>query len=295
MPTSAVNDALIPVKKAFLSIALQGIVSHNSDSSTLPMSWIIFCEFSLNGLKALLCCRIGLKILSMSDSRSSSRAHEHELSALFHKLHVAIQTPWSRCLSPRAGRTSVHQRVAPFWLDLHQRFCLCLCLSLKRSTNKSVFLQSRAKRVSISWALERDVLFCHNGSLPVQKNWIRIWLGWLVAFCLSSNLWTHFLHPIISQGKSSEAVEVIHILLCIWFSPVSHPDSFRDTISWECIVNNDGVSIAFWWNFNPFFWASLMSTQYTVFWCFLPCCMHVPVQDAVLPSRSSQDLCVLSP
>ena len=46
MPANALDDALIPVQKAFFA----GIVSHNSNSSTLLMSLIIFFDFSLNEL-----------------------------------------------------------------------------------------------------------------------------------------------------------------------------------------------------------------------------------------------------
>ena len=64
----------------------------------------------------------------------------------------------------------------------------------KRSTNKLIFLQSREKRVDFL-STRTGRLFFHNGS-PRSINWMRVWLGWLVDFCLSSNL-----HPIMSQGN----------------------------------------------------------------------------------------------
>ena len=54
----------------------------------------------------------------------------------------------------------------------------------KRSTNKLVFLQSRGKRVSISWALERDV--CSVRVSPFYYKLDYDLVG-LVDFCLSSN------------------------------------------------------------------------------------------------------------
>ena len=86
-------------------------------------------------------------VMQIGQKISSSRVHEHENFRLVLQLHVAIQTPWSLCLSPRAGGTNVHQRVAPFSLDLHLRLCLCLCLSLNVQ-----------QTIWYSCSLERNVL-----------------------------------------------------------------------------------------------------------------------------------------
>ena len=139
-------------------------------------------------------------LVDEDDSRSSSRVHEHENFRLVSQLQMAIQTPWNRCLSPRAGGTSVHQRVVPFYLDPHLRLCLCLCLSLKvQQTNW--YSRSQERETCIDFLSTRTGrLFCHNKS-PCSMNWIRVWLSWLVVFCLSSNFWRQFLHPTISQGN----------------------------------------------------------------------------------------------
>ena len=55
----------------------------------------------------------------------------------------------------------------------------------KRSTNKLVFLQSREKRVSISWALERDVCSVTTG-LPVLS-WSGLGVGWLTSACRATS------------------------------------------------------------------------------------------------------------
>ena len=69
------------------------------------------------------------EVVDEGDSRSSSRVHEKRaFSACFTTACDNPDTLKSMSISSR--RTSVHQRVAPFYLDLHLRLCLCLCLSL---------------------------------------------------------------------------------------------------------------------------------------------------------------------
>ena len=87
-------------------------------------------------------------LVDEGDCRSSSRVREHENFRLVSQLHVAIQRPWSRCLSPRAGRTDVHQRVAPT-RSASTSWSVSLSFS-KRSTDKLVLSQPSEKRVSIS-------------------------------------------------------------------------------------------------------------------------------------------------
>ena len=71
------------------------------------------------------------------------------------------------------------------YLDLHLRLCLCLCLSL--NVQQKNWYSCSQERTCIDFLSTRTGrLFCHNGS-PRSKNWIRVWLGWLVVFCLSSN------------------------------------------------------------------------------------------------------------
>ena len=70
--------------------------------------------------------------------------------------------------------------------------------------------------------------------------WIRVWLDWLVDFCLSSNFWTQFLHPIMSQGSLWRQSRWFIYFFVYDFSSF-HPNNSRDTISWVYIVKNDGV------------------------------------------------------
>ena len=217
-------------------------------------------------------------------SRSSSRAHEHENFRLASQLNVAIQIFQSRC-PPRwtvwTNRWIVHwQRVSPFYLDLHLRFSLCPCLSLNvQQTNWC------------SCSQERNVYRFpeHSGSFR-STNWIRVWLGWLVDFCLSSNFRTQFRHPIMPQGKSSEAVEVTHILFRIWFLqfPSEQLSGYKKL----------GVYCKEWWRSIASDRTSILYFEQGWYRPNTPCSDVSPmlyaciVQDAVLPSRSSQNPCV---
>ena len=70
--------------------------------------------------------------------------------------------------------------------------------------------------------------------------WIWVWLGWLGAFCLSSNFCTQLLHPIMFQGNLWRRSRwSIDFFVYDFFS--FHPNNFRDTIGWECVVKDDGV------------------------------------------------------
>ena len=162
------------------------------------MSLIIFFDFSPNGVVRIILLWIGLKSSSMrGDSRSSSRTHEHENFRLVSQLHVAIQILWSQCPPRRTVRTNrlvvQSQRVSPFCHDLHLRFLSVSLSFFKRSTNQLVILAVTRETCIGFLSTRTGRLFCHNGS------WIRAWLGLLVDVCLSSNFWTQFLHPIMSQ------------------------------------------------------------------------------------------------
>ena len=79
--------------------------------------------------------------------------------------------------------------------------------------NYNIVLQWRINRIA-SWmtlkSSERKTI------LPFLWIGFRVWLGWLVVFCLSSNFWTQFLHPIISEGNLRRLSRWF-ISFCIWF------------------------------------------------------------------------------
>ena len=100
-----------------------GFVSHNSNSSTLPMSLIIFLDFT-KWVVGIILLKIGLKILSMRMVLDLL----HELTntrifSLFHNWMWQARFFWSRCpprQTLRMNRLSVSaQRISPFYRDLH--------------------------------------------------------------------------------------------------------------------------------------------------------------------------------
>ena len=116
---------------------------------------------------------------------TSSRVREHGCFLLVSQLHVAIQTLWSQCLFPRVVWTKPMDCSLSTGLTV---FTLVLC-AVKQDTFVD-FLSTRT-----GWSL------CRNRS-PSSNNWIfGFWLGLLGVFTTSSNFWTQFLHPIISQGN----------------------------------------------------------------------------------------------
>ena len=144
----------------------------------------------------------------------------------------------------------------------------------ERSTNKLVLLQSKEKRVSISWALERDVCSVSTSLLVL---WIGFGLGWVGCLVCWRLLVEQLLDPIPSSNhlsrKSSEAVEVIHILSRVSFLQFLSEQLAGYTEELGACGKGWWRSIEFDGTLNPFFWASLMSTQYTVFCFFHAFCM----------------------
>ena len=205
MSTSAVKRCLYSNKEGILSIALWELSRITQIALHCRMSRIIFLWFFTEWVVGTTLLQIGLKCLSMrDDSRSSSQVLEHENFRLVSQLHVAIQTPWSRCLPPRAGGTSVHQRVRPV-LTRSASTSLSVSLSFStRSTNKWVLSQSSEKRVSISWALERDVRSVST-SRPVL--WIGLgfgWVGWEPSACRATsgpNSFKLFPNEVFGSGR----------------------------------------------------------------------------------------------
>ena len=277
--------------EGIMSLALFGIVSRNSNNSTLRISRIIAFDSSLNGR---------LEVLhDEDDSRSSSRVREHGSFLLVSQLHVAIQTLWSQCLCPRAvwtNRWIVHfQPISPFLLDLRPRFRLRLCLDLKLLTdtgtqlwlspftNLSVleFVLSRPNKtsLSISW-----VSCCSPTGLTV------LWLDSLGIFAASSNFWIQFFHPIIFEGNRWKKPRWHKNFVVFDFSRFHH-NSCRDTISWECIVKG-------WLRYILFDRTSILFVEQAVYRPNTPCpgvfstSSACTMQDMVWSNQAHTDLCV---
>ena len=213
-------------------------------------------------------------LVDEGDSRSSSPVREHGSFRIVSQLHVAIQTPWSRCLYLHVVWTNriVHiQRVARFWLDLRLRSRLRLCLYLNVQTHW--YFRSQVRNVCrfpehsngtfvLSWQV---ALFCELDLGLV---------GLVGSFLIVEHLWTQFLHPIISQGNLRKRPRWLIYFLVYDFSSF-HLDSFRDTIGCECIVKDDGVRSLLMWLKSFLLSKSDVDPIHRVL-MFLPCCMHVP-------------------
>ena len=66
------------------------------------------------------------------------------------------------------------------------------------------------------------------------------WLDSLGVFAASSDFWIQFLRPIIFEGHFRWWSRW-HIYFLVYDFFRLHHNDFRDTISWECIVEDDGV------------------------------------------------------
>ena len=213
-------------------------------------------------------------LVDEGDSRSSSRAHEHENFRLVSQQSGNPDTLKSMSTSSNGVDEPVGCPITTGLSVLSRSASASLSVSLsfsERSTNKLVFSQSREKRVSISWALERDVCSVTTGR-PVPKIGLGFgWVGWLVVFCLSSNFWTH--HPSISQGNLRRRSRWLIYFFVYHFSSF-HPNNFRDTISWECFVKNDSVRSCLI-EFQSFLQSKVDVDPIHSVLMFLPCFVHV--------------------
>ena len=219
-------------------------------------------------------------LVDEGESRSSSRIREHENFRLVSQLHLASQTPWSRCsLSSRCV-------VAPFWLDLRLRFRLCLCLYLNvQQTNW--YSRSQVRNVcrfpehsNGTFVLSLQVaLFCEIG--------FRFgWVGWERSACRATSEPNSFIQwcfkEIFGGGRGDSYT----------FSFMISPVSILQHLSG---FNRLGV-------FREGWWRSIASDRTLIpsleqVWCRPNTqCFDVSsmlyagiVHDAVLPSRLCQD------
>ena len=105
---------------------------------------------------------------------------------------------------------------------------------------KIVLSQPSKTSFSISWLSKPDGCSLFT-SLPVLDNCVFD-LGWFFwwVFPTSSNFWTQFFHPIIFKKNLWRRSKWRIYFLVNDFSGFHH-NSFRDTISWECVVKDDCV------------------------------------------------------
>ena len=195
-------------------------------------------------------------LLDEDDSRSSSRVREHRSFLLVSQLHVAIQTLWSQCLFPRAEWTNrLDCLPVLFWSastfsSASSSLSTCstdtgtqLWLNDSAFTSLTVleFVLSQPNKTSFPISLVSKQSGCSLTSLSVLDNWVFDF-GWilLTVFTTSSNFWIQFFHPSILKKKVFGRGRWHKDFLVFDFSSF-HPNNFRDTISWECVVKDDCV------------------------------------------------------
>ena len=226
--------------------------------------------------RRLFCCRSCWRDNRWGDSRSSWQVHEHDRCQLVSQQNVAIHEFWSRC----------HPRLPLIARDLHHEW--------RKTTGFSV----------LSWFVSSSTLkfvWSAQGKLVSRSImiWDWVWLAWLCSYgllnnlsiCLSSNFWTQLFHPIMLQRNLWRKTKWRKNFFVYDFSSF-HPNNFRDTISWKCFVEDDGVRLCL--ILQSFLQSNVDVAQYIGFWCLFHA-FRMDVQGAVLPTRSCQDACVLCP
>ena len=200
---------------------------------------------------------------------------------LVSQLNVAIQIFWSRCPSRwtlKMNRLIVStQRVSPFYRDLHLHFNWCFCCHERNVYQFPDYTDGTCFFTQLS---HRSIMI-----------WIR--LGWLEAFCLSSNFWTQFIHQIMFHGIFWRRSRW-RIYFFVYDFSSFHPNNFRNTISWECFVKNDSVRSSLI-ELQSFLHSKIdVDPIHCILMSFSMLYADI-VHDAMLPSRSCQDPCVLYP
>ena len=176
-------------KEGILGIALWEVSRITQTALHCPCpesSSLIFTKWVVSIILLL----IGLKILSMRVTLDL--LHELTNTKIFGLFHKCM---WQS----RHPEIDVHNG-SPRSISICIYVFVCVLVFLW-TFNKQIVILAIKRETCIDFLSTRTGrLFCHNGS-PRSKIWFRVWLGWLVVFCLSSNFWTQFLHPIISQGN----------------------------------------------------------------------------------------------
>ena len=112
--------------------------------------------------------------------------------------------------------------------------------------------------------------------LRVSPFWLIgfwFWLDSLGIFAASSDFWIQFFHPIIFEGNRRWWSKWRIYFLVYDFSSF-HPNNFRDTMSWECFIKNDGVRSSLI-ELQSFLHSKIEVDPIQRVLMFLPCFMHV--------------------
>ena len=246
------------------------------------------------------------ELVDAGDSRSSSRVQEHESFWLFHNCMWQSRHPdvdvyvLALCEQTR----SLFMNKSP----CSNMICVCVfvCVFVLiwtfnrhwHTTGKQITLffhrccSSHVRNIFDFLNTRTGLLLWQNGS-PCSNNWMwGLWLGLLGVFSTSSNFWTQLFHPIVFKGNLWRRQKWRMYFLVYDFSRFHH-DSLRDTISWKRVVKNDCVRSCLI-ELKHFLLSKLMSTQYTVFWCFFHTFCLYQARRGAFKLISSGSLCSLS-
>ena len=129
-----------------------------------------------------------------------------------------------RCDHLNGALAQSKQRVSPFYNDSHLHLNWSSCIHYE-----NVFRFPDYSNGAVAQSKQRVSPFYNDLDL--------VGLG---DFCLQSNFWTQFFLPIMFQGNLWRRPRWRIYSLVYDFSSF-HPNNFRDTISWECVVKDDCV------------------------------------------------------
>ena len=193
-------------------------------------------------------------------------------------LDELTNTRFSACFTTECGNPDILKSMSTTW-NIEDEPIGCPIttglpfLSWSASSSKLVFLQSREKRVSISWALERDVFSVTTG-LPVLS-WFGFgfgWVGWEPSACRATSEPNSFIQSCFKEifGGSRGDVYTFRIQRLQFpseqLSGYNKLGVYRE--EWWRSIASDRTSVLS-------FGASLMSTQLHCVLMFLPCFVHV--------------------
>ena len=141
------------------------------------------------------------------------------------------------------------------------------------SSSKLKFLLSREQRASISW--ERGAFSEQSTGLPVPS-WFGFGfgfglVGWELFACRATSEPNSFIQSCFKEIFGGGQRWRTYFLVYDFSS--FHPNNFRDTISWECCVKNDGVRCLI--EFQSFLQSKIDVDPIHRVLMFLPCFMHV--------------------
>ena len=289
-------------------------VSSNSNSSTLPTSWIIRFDSGLNGLFGWFCrrscwraCRSGWLSIYWINSRTPVLCACFTTECANPGIRKSMLTSFSIVCYAFMKRTCL----ATIW----HIYCDCFNNGLPRSIRRNSFFVK--KFTSISW--ERDVflpsctvlmsapttdctdlLLLTTGCPDLSRLGFGIgWFDWkLLDGCTTcpsgrwtssqpSSLFRSCFNDLFGGGRGD--MYAFSFKTSPVFNLTTFEIQYAVSVSWRMMAFG-----RVWWNFNPFFIARYMSAQYTASWCLFHALCMFCAWSSTLKSIVSTSLWFLS-